>query len=93
MRRGISLCFSALFTVRTRVGGLVVFLKSRMPAEEYEPHVSDRHVLFSCSVGMKIGEHGFLRIYGLSGGAWVAQLVKRPTLGFSSGHDLMVRRV
>ena len=26
-----------------------------------------------------------------SGGAWVAQLVKHPTLGFSSGHDLTVR--
>ena len=25
------------------------------------------------------------------GGAWVAQLVERPTLGFSLGHDLMVR--
>ena len=24
-------------------------------------------------------------------GAWVAQSVKRPTLGFGSGHDLMVR--
>ena len=23
-------------------------------------------------------------------GTWVAQLVKHPTLGFSSGHDLMV---
>ena len=27
---------------------------------------------------------------GLSQGTWVAQLVKYPTLGFSSGHDLTV---
>ena len=27
---------------------------------------------------------------GLFGGSWVAQSVKRPTLGFSSGHDLSV---
>ena len=26
-----------------------------------------------------------------SGGTWVAQSVKRPTLDFSSGHDLTVR--
>ena len=26
-------------------------------------------------------------------GAWVAQSVKHPTLGFSSGHDLMVREI
>ena len=26
------------------------------------------------------------------GGAWVAQLVKRPTFGFSPGHDLTVHR-
>ena len=25
-------------------------------------------------------------------GTWVAQLVKRPTLGFGSGHDLTVRK-
>ena len=25
------------------------------------------------------------------GGPWVAQAVKRPTLDFSSGHDLMAR--
>ena len=26
-------------------------------------------------------------------GTWVAQSVERPTLGFSSGHDLMVREI
>ena len=26
-------------------------------------------------------------------GTWVAQLVKRPTLGFSSSHDLMVHEI
>ena len=31
-----------------------------------------------------------IKIPSLSWGAWVAQLVKHPTLGFSLGHDLMV---
>ena len=29
----------------------------------------------------------------LDGGAWVAQLVKRPTLDFGSGHDLMIPEI
>ena len=29
----------------------------------------------------------------MTGGAWEAQLVKRLTLGFSSGHDLTVRGI
>jgi len=29
----------------------------------------------------------------LKRGAWVAQSVERPTLGFSSGHDLIVLRL
>ena len=39
--------------------------------------------------GYRIGEDIFI-LTCLSWGAWVAQLVKSLTLGFGSGHDLMV---
>ena len=34
-----------------------------------------------------------MRRSGISGGAWVAQLIERPTVDFSSGHDLTVREI
>ena len=41
---------------------------------------------------MERDRKGHLKMILLGRGAWVAQSVKRPTLGFGSGHDLMVRK-
>ena len=40
---------------------------------------------------MERDRKGHLKMILLGRGAWVAQSVKRPTLGFGSGHDLTVR--
>ena len=43
------------------------------------------------SVGRKIEQIFFIfQLRFILGNAWVAQLVKYPTLGFGLGHDLMV---
>lgn len=48
--------------------------------------------LLALSSKAKDGKKDYSRLHK-SGGAWMAQSVKRPTLGFRSGHDLEVHGI
>ena len=61
-------------------------------------HNTQEHCIWTCVSGELNNLYEIVRMEGNNGfendfrDAWVAQLVKRPTLDFGSGHDLKVVR-